>query len=304
MRSRYYGILLAGCLAGCTAATPPVEETAVPDHFNPNLDLVVHGTGHPCGSDFELGDGQSRVHTRYTYDSLGRLQTRIRLDATGAPDERIGYEWDNAGHLTHVHDATPSAGSLVESVSLYDTLGRLTQARSTTSDLDPADDHHVGSMRSTVTYRDFDELGHPAHADHLDEDLDAHTSQTQTESYRYDDLGRQTRVEVRTASGELTTTEQVMYDDAARTVSWEVQLPASPDPTIANDLRATDQYDGDGRWLSRHQQNLRPDGMVVMLQDVAVTWDGDRELSEVTSISPPDHPWTFRLSTTFQYACE
>ena len=41
-----------------------------------------------------------------------------------------------------------------------------------------------------------------------------------------------------------------------------------------------------------------------MLQDVAVTWDGDRELSEVTSIYLPDHRFRFRISTTFRYQCD
>jgi len=304
MQPRWYGILLAGWLAGCTSSAVPDEPPPIPDHFNDNLDVLTRGQGHPCGADFDLGDGQIVVHYRYTYDALGRLQRDIGTDPDGALYEQIDYTWDNAGHLTSQRDAAPGTGSLVIDTWLYDTLGRLMQTRSTTADTDATDDHQVANTRTTSDYTDHDALGHAAHASQLQENLDAGTSQKLNSSYGYDDLGRLTSVELRLASGDLLQSERRVFDDVARTITWQLDSPHGLTDTNPASYRAVEQYDSDGRWLATHQENRGSDGVVTITQDTVVTWDHDRELRELISFAPPDHAWTLHLSKTYRYQCD
>ena len=315
MRPGWYGILLAAWMAGCTSSSAPSapgspdspdpgESKAVPDHFNENLDVMMRATAHPCGADLDMFDGQIVVHYSYVYDQLGRLQRDIGLDPTGALHAQTDYSWDNAGHLTSQRDAQPAASWLQIGTMLYDTLGRLTQSRSTTSDTDPTDDQHTANTRITVDYADFDGLGHAAHSSELSEDFDAGTSQTTTTSYLYDDLGRMTSVEVRSASGELFQTEQRVYDDVAHTLTWQFHTPPILDGAVAGTYEAVEQYDSDGHWLSMHQENRGLDGVLNTTQDTVVTWDGDRELGEVTTFAPPDHAWKLHIAKTYKYRCD
>jgi hypothetical protein len=93
MQKRWFGILLAGALAGC-GSSPAESSEAVPDHFNDNLDVLTRSVAHPCGSDLDFdGDGGTDVHYSYTYDALGRSQRDIGIDLAGAVYEQIDYTW-------------------------------------------------------------------------------------------------------------------------------------------------------------------------------------------------------------------
>jgi hypothetical protein len=296
---------LAGWLAGCTSPTSPSEASKpVPDRFNDNLDVMMRSVAHPCGADLDYFDGQIVVHYGYVYDALGRVQSDIGKDPTGALYERVDYTWDNAGHLTNQQDAIPGAGSLMVITSLYDTLGRLTRMRSTASDTDAADDHQNANTRSTIDYTNFDVLGHAADSSELREDLDARTSRTLNTSYSHDDLGRLTSSDTHLASGELVQSVQLQYDDAALTVTSQINAPQGVGGTTIASIQSVSHYDGDGHWLSTHLDNGGTNGAVATTTDVAVAWDGDRDVEERTTLAPVDHAWQLHISKTYKYECD
>jgi hypothetical protein len=308
MRPRWYGILLAGWAAGCTVSSPsdPSDSKPVPDHFRDDLDLITRGIAHPCGADFEILDGQTVEHFRYLYDALARQQRDLKLDQVGTLLEQIDYTWDNAGHLTNRHDAAPGNGALTIDRYLYDTLGRLTQFEETTSDIDPTDDHQNTNTRTTIDYTEFDALGHAAHSSELREDLDAQTATATTTRYVYDDLGRRTSLQISSASGDPLQSEQDIYDDVAHTVSWQLHVPPALPGAFPGTFGGVQQYDSDGHWLSTRIDYVGLDGALVSTNDTVATWDGDRELTEVTTLVPAGSPQVklHFSSKTYQYQCD
>jgi YD repeat-containing protein len=306
------GALLA-CLASCTSLSlgtsdpepdppPPSESRPVPDHLDGSTELMIRGLTHPCGSVLDLFDGQRKITFRYLYDPAGRPQRDIGLDATGALYEQVDYTWDNSGHLTSTRDQQQH--TLRVSTTRYDTLGEAVEAQGTL-DSDTTDAHPGPDTRTTTDYADFDALGHPARSTELDEDLDAQTSQTQMTMYRYDARGRSIGLETRDASGALHSSEQIAYDDDARTARWQFQETPPPGDGLTGDFRGSSIYDAAGRVLSTHVDNLDAGGAAVSTNDTVTTWDGDRERSEVTTLTIASDPSVrIPITRTFQYQCD
>ncbi len=293
---RWYGILLAAELAGCTSPASGKSQV-VPDHFNDNLDVLMRAIAHPCGADVDTdGDGKVDLHYTYTYDPLGRSQRDLALDLTGALYEQIDYTWDNAGHLIRMHDVMQDQ-FLTDQTLVYDTLGRQTKYRDEEGTLDTVE------ASTTIDYSSFDELGHSAHGDERYENLINGTSETMSRAYGYDDLGRRISLEVHFDSGELFQSWQHTYDDAVHTVSTYLNQPLTLRRTPGNTYVELDTYDADAHLLSVHSASTAITGEPGLTVDSVTRWDGDRELSTLQSITRGGAVTSTALAT-FKYQCD
>jgi hypothetical protein len=299
MRHPWYGLLIAGSIAGCTSSSTPSAQHTVPDHFDDNLDVIARSVSHPCGADADTdGDGAVDVHYSYTYDSLGRSKQDLGIDLSGAIVDQIDYTWDNAGHLVDQREAMPAFGpETFDYSSVYDTLGRRTQVKNEQST------GGTVSQRTTINYSEFDDLGHSAHGDELIEDLNANTTKTLTRAYGYDDLGRRISLDVHFAAGDVFQSWQHAYDDAARTVTTNLSEPHTLRGALGFTDVQLDSYDVDYDLTSTHDVSTALDGSGTTTVDTVNVWDGDRELSSTTTFTVPPPLPSPSTSITFKYQC-
>lgn len=304
MQPQWYGILLAGWIAGCTSSSPTEGPKALPDRFESNLDVLVRSTEHPCGSELDVdGDGQVDVRYTYTYDALGRSQRDVGIDTAGDLYEQIDYTWDNAGHLTEQRSAVP-LGIDSDEINVFDTLGRQTQyrLRNESGDHDPASPPRT---QTTIDYSNFDVLGHAAHGDQRYEDLIAGTTQMLTRSYGYDNLGRRISLEVRFDSGDLFQDWKHVYDDVAHTVTTTMTSPRSLSGRAGSGITdvSVDTYDAGGHLLTTHDVVTPIEGpQTTTISDTVNVWSGDRQLSSTMTLTVPG--FQLRTVKTYQYTCD
>ena len=293
MTHRLHWIFIGGLFAGCTSAPDPVG--TLPDHFDENLDVITRSVSHPCGADADTdGDGMIDVHYTYTYDAQGRSRQDVGKDLTGAVYDQIDYTWDNAGHLIEQVDDFVFVHLKQDAISTFDTLGRRVEFR------DDEWNDTTAQFSDVITYADFDDHGHAAHAAQTIQNLVKNTSTMQTRSYGYDELGRRITLDVRDATGGLVQGWQYVYDDTARTVTTTLTEPTDAQGNQGFNAVYLDTYDADYHWLSTHEVDPNPDGTVSETVDTQNQWSGDRELSSMTT-------WTGIVmqnsAITYKYQC-
>jgi hypothetical protein len=290
MTHRLRWLWIAGLIA-CTSA-PSTDRKTLPDRFEEDLDLLVRATTQPCGADTDTdGDGAVDVHWVYLYDANGPSRQDVGRQLDGQLYQQIDYAWDNAGHLLD-YLTTVGAGLKIDRRSTYDTPGR--RLSNTAS-------YFSGStltMRNTITFSGFDELGHPARGDEVDDDLLHGTSTTRSRSFRYDTLGRRINLDVSNADGSVYQGWTHVYDDTARTVTTTLRVPSLP--TGSYQEVTVDSYDASNHYLGGHTVHTSLDDHASYTIDSTVRWNGDRERSYSLTSSDPTFPGE---STTFQYEC-
>jgi YD repeat-containing protein len=168
---------------------------------------------HACRGDYVGSTGASEGSTRYFYDSKGRYQRLVTVDANGkvVEEDRVTYEDDTlttfimAGQVSKMRyrdqrliGETNDAGTSTDYD--YDDAGRLVRQTVT----------HNGVLSGTTDYT-YDDAGR----------LAKQADRYQVQSFYYDDHGRLARVEGRETNGDGIRTYRFNYDDHGRLASIE-----------------------------------------------------------------------------------
>ncbi|MGI9428240.1 MAG: DUF6531 domain-containing protein, partial [Bythopirellula sp.] len=203
----------------------------------------------------DRGGGADARATEWTYDQRNRVLTET-LDRWGDEQVTTRFEYDNVGNLMlQIDDTTHSAQAVGVNATTefrYDQLNRLT------AEIAQVDDAQFDGSR-LVTRLEYDALGNLTRA--IDQTLSSEWTHQSITDFRYDRLGRQTRV-TRDPGGDLESSTRFAYDAVGNLVSTtdalghttnndydrldrlvSTRVPDPADSTGADELVTTLAYD-------------------------------------------------------------